>query len=107
MASLGSTDRTWIVARINLKVSDCSIPTRRIFSTAVLPGWPRSSFTARSFFQPSVEVSLSMMIWSPVWMPALQAGVSGNGAITVIQPLRTSIWMPSPPYSPLVASVSE
>ena len=49
-----------------------------------------------SFFQPSVDLPSTSMIWSPVSMPARSAGVSGSGATTVIQPSRTSIWMPRP-----------
>lgn len=61
-----------------------------------LPGSPRSAFTAWSLFQPWVDLPLTSTTWSPVWMPARSAGVSGSGATTVIQPSRTSIWMPRP-----------
>ena len=96
----------WISARDILKVIACSTPTRRIFSSTLEPGVPRSSRTAWSFFQPSVGRPSSMTMRSPVITPARSAGVSGSGATTVIQPSRTSIWMPRPPYSPVVCSES-
>ena len=40
------TERTWIVARVTLKTSGWSTPTRCTFSSAVVPGCPLSSFTA-------------------------------------------------------------
>src|SRR5207249_5601253 len=49
------TDRTWITARVILKVIGCSTPTRRILSSTLEPAVPRSSRTAWSFFHPSVE----------------------------------------------------
>ena len=49
------TERMWIVARTTLKVSGWSTPTRLTRSSTLVPGAPRSSFTAWSFFQPSVE----------------------------------------------------
>jgi hypothetical protein len=52
--------------------------------------------------QPRVDSPFTSMMRSPDWRPARSAGVSGSGAITVTQSLRTPIWMPRPPYSPVV-----
>ncbi len=71
-------------------------PERRTLIVTFEPGAPRSALTASSFFHPSVDLPSTSMIWSPVATPARSAGVSGSGATTVIQPSRTSIWMPSP-----------
>ena len=86
----------WIWARVSGYLIGSSMPVRRMVIVILLPASPRSALTASSFFQPSVDLPSTSMIWSPVCTPARSAGVSGRGATTVIQPSRTSIWMPSP-----------
>ena len=92
-----ATDRLWICARVSLNSMGAGTPTRLTVSTTALPAGPRSVLTAWSDFHPSVDLLSMAVIWSPVWIPARSAGVSGSGATTVIQPSRTSIWMPRPP----------
>ena len=86
----------WICARVSEYLMGSGMPARRTVIVILLPAGPRSAFTASSFFQPSVDLPSTSMIWSPVSTPARSAGVSGSGATTVIQPSRTSIWMPRP-----------
>ncbi len=81
-----------------------SIPTRDTVMFTLLPFGPRSTETALSVVQPRVDSPSTRMIRSPACSPTRSAGEFGSGESTVSQPSRTSISMPSPPYSPCVWS---
>ena len=60
-------------------------------------------FTASSKVIPIVEVSFIFKIISPDFTPALNAGVSSIGDITVNAPSLIPTVIPNPPNSPEVA----
>ena len=71
-----------------------------------LLGLPRISFTASSRRMSLVGVSPILMIRSPAFTPALDAGVPSMGETTLMKPSSVPISMPRPPNSPWVLTCS-
>ena len=67
-------------------------------------GLPRILFTASSIVVPIVELPSILKMISPAFIPALSAGVSSIGEITVSALSFMPTVMPSPPNSPLVCT---
>ena len=53
-----------------------------------VPRGPFSRSATSVVFRPSVDLSLTATIMSPGRRPALYAGEPGNGAMTIVLPLR-------------------
>ena len=69
------------------------------------PFGPRIMFTASFSPRPLTDLPSSLMITSPLSMPAALAGVSSIGVITRTKPLlSTPTSSPTPPNSPVVCS---
>ena len=67
-----------------------------------VPGLPLISLTASFKVSPFTKVSSSLIIKSPLFRPALNAGVSSIGVMTSTNPSFIPTSIPKPPNSPAV-----
>ena len=96
------TDFSFIIARSIVKSIGCDSFLRIIVIFTFVPGSPRILDTASSRFIPDVGSFSIIIIVSPAFIPALYAGVSSIGEMTVRALSRMPIVIPNPPKEPFV-----
>ncbi len=84
--------------------SGWSTPSRLIVSVTLVFGGPRIWLSAFSGDNPCVVLPFSPVMMSPALIPALDAGVSSIGLITLKKPFSGTTSTPRPPNSPLVST---
>jgi len=96
---------SFITALVIVKSNNLSLPSRIIVSVTFVPLSPLSILTAASSVISRVTSPSILTILSPASIPALKAGVSSIGDITVRILSLIPISIPMPPNSPFVSSV--
>ncbi len=95
-----------MTARVSVTTTGALSPLREMVSVIVVLGLPRMRFTASLSDMPFTGVSSSLMMRSFGLMPALNAGVSSIGEITLTKPSSMPTSMPRPPNWPCVPTWS-
>ena len=88
-----------------ISISKGSKPSRAIVIVIDSPFSPRIKSTASVRVKPNTGVSSIWIIKSPAKTPALYAGVSSMGEITLTKPSSIVISIPNPPNFPRVSIV--
>ena len=91
-----------MMARTNVNVSGLGSFLRNTVSTIGVSGLPRIFLTASLSDMPRTCVSSSFVIRSPLFKPALNAGLSSIGDTTFTKPSSMATSIPNPPNSPCV-----
>ena len=97
---------TRMMARVSVTTIGAVSFLREMVSVICVFGLPRIFFTASVSVMPFTGISSSLTIRSPGLMPALNAGVSSIGEITLTKPSSMPTSMPRPPNWPCVPTCS-